>query len=125
LKVNDEQTDTQVNSQGFVVIEREWHPGDKLTLSLPMSATLNRGYEIEYPDVDYFNESGNRDITGISKINNPFVSIHYGPMLFALPIPDATPNRAVSGTEWRYAVNVDPNEVAESIKIIHGSMPEH
>ena len=50
----------------------------------------------------------------------PYASISYGPLLFALPIPDtADPNTPDPAAKWRYALNVQ----APGLKVERGGMP--
>jgi hypothetical protein len=59
----------------------------------------------------------------VRKIHNPFACVLYGPLLFALPIADETPNRVAPGAQWNYALNVDPRSVAGGIEVVRTPMP--
>ena len=96
LSVNGTALDPVPDAKGFVRVERTWAPGDAIRLQLPMVASVQTGRD------------NNAQVA-------PFASISYGPLLFALPIPDTTdPNTPDPAAKWRYALNVqEPSLVVE------------
>ena len=57
-----------------------------------------------------------------SDVSFPFAYVTYGPLLFALPIPDKTPNEPLEGTKWNYALDVAPAEAQDRIKVVRQKM---
>jgi hypothetical protein len=90
------------NATGFIVIRREWARGDTLTLTLPMQVKVARGRETPYPVHDYYVQ-GKREAVNLRDIANPYAAVSRGPLLFALPIPDRSPDEAVPDARWQYA----------------------
>jgi DUF1680 family protein len=63
LRINDAVLSAAAKPGGYLVIDREWHAGDTVSLRLPMSVSLKR-----WPK------------------NHNSVSVHYGPLAFSLKI---------------------------------------
>ncbi|MFZ2641317.1 MAG: beta-L-arabinofuranosidase domain-containing protein [Verrucomicrobiia bacterium] len=88
LRVNGSSLKAAPDANGFARIEQLWKPGDTIRLRLPMSASIQTGRDN--------NAQG-----------APYASVSYGPLLFALPIPDTqdanTPDPAA---KWKYALDV-------------------
>jgi hypothetical protein len=122
ISVNGKRIKFEPSDQGFVRIQRVWLPGDAVTLKFPMSVRLARGYAGEYP-------AANRQYYGylLEEVFRPkrlpYESIYYGPLLFALPIPDVDPNTPVSGADWRFALDNDPQKAADDLRVKRRSMP--
>jgi uncharacterized protein len=106
---------------GFVRIARTWRAGDVLTLTLPMSVSVERGLEGPYPIPlrGYFSRIPESMFQPRAL---PYASVHYGPLLFCLPIPDQDENTPVAGAKWQYALNLHPDEAA-GIKVERTPMP--
>ena len=70
--------------------------GDTVTLIFPMSVRLERGFETEYPAStrNYFDFKS--DVV-FQRRRLPYESVHYGPLLMSLAIPDKDPNTPMSG----------------------------
>jgi len=85
LTVNGEAIDATPDADHFVRIERTWQAGDVVELRFPMTAEVIAG------------EDRNAD-------GAPYASVSYGPLLFALPIPEADANTPQSDAAWRYAL---------------------
>ena len=101
LSVNGAAVDTLPDPNGFVRIERSWKPGDAIRLQLPMSASVQRGRD--------------RNAQGA-----PYASVSFGPLLFALPIPDtADSNTPDPAAKWNYAL--DPQ--APIVALAPAAMP--
>ncbi|MCX6910918.1 MAG: glycoside hydrolase family 127 protein [Verrucomicrobia bacterium] len=88
LSVNGSALKAANDTNGFVRVERLWKTGDTIRLRFPMSASVQTGRDN--------NAQG-----------APYASVSYGPLLFALPIPDTkdenTPDPAA---KWNYALDV-------------------
>jgi hypothetical protein len=105
LSVNGAGIKTTPDMQGFVRIERLWKPGDVVRLRFPMSVSVKAGRDA--------NAQG-----------APYASVSYGPLLFALPIPDTkdanTPDPAA---KWNYALNAQGEKLEDGIVVERQAMP--
>jgi len=110
------------DTNGFVRIERQWNNRDTVTLVLPMSIEVARGYEKEYPisTRSYFNF---KPEVLFQKRQLPFENISYGPLLFALPIADENPNRQQPGVPWQYALDNRVEQNGRDITVVRKVMP--
>jgi hypothetical protein len=112
------------DKQGFVRIQREWKPGDIVKLKFPMSVHVTRGYETEYP-----NPAVNKNYFGYEPAlvfqarRLPYESICYGPLLFALPLPDVDPNTLSPDARWQFALDNNPAKKGRDIAVGHNPMP--
>ena len=93
VKVMGKAVPASADAKGFVKIERKWAPGDTVALRFPMAVRVERGRETPYPQVEYFSRTGSK----VADVNNPYAAIHYGPLLFALGIPDLDANTPREG----------------------------
>ncbi|HUC83819.1 MAG TPA: hypothetical protein VL970_01395, partial [Candidatus Acidoferrales bacterium] len=124
LAVNGTAIKNSPDEQGFMRIERSWRPGDTVTLKVPMSVRIDRGYADEYP-------AANREYYGylpkavFDKKRLPYESICYGPLLFALPIPDLDPNTPAPNAAWQFALDNNPEKEGRDIVVERHSMPRH
>jgi uncharacterized protein len=122
ISVNGKPISVEPSGQGFVRIERLWSPGDTVTLKFPMSVRLDRAYADEYP-------AANRGYYGylpkevFQPKRLPYESIYYGPLLFALPIPDLNPNTPIPGADWQFALDNDPRKSGGDIIVKRRSLP--
>jgi hypothetical protein len=57
-----------------------------------MKVSVIRGRETDYPKDSYFTRKTTRSLAKHRGINNPYASVFYGPLLFALPVKDNTPD---------------------------------
>jgi hypothetical protein len=88
LSVNGTALEAVPDAKGFVRVERLWRPGDAIRLRLPMSASVTTGRDHNAQDA-------------------PYASVSYGPLLFALPIPEtADANTPDPAAKWNYALDV-------------------
>jgi hypothetical protein len=55
----------------------------------------------------------------------PYASVLYGPLLFALPIPDVDPNTPAKDANWHYALDTDASRPDYGIKVQRKPMPAH
>jgi hypothetical protein len=121
--LNGEKVKAGIKENGFTVIDRKWETGDRLKISFPMQVQVISGHETTYPQSGYFLEGGNRKLAQLKDINNPFQSILYGPLLFALPIRDLDTNTQAPDQQWNFALHLDEAKPDEGIEIIRGDMP--
>ena len=124
LRVNGASIKNVPDDHGFVRVERTWAPGDTVTLRFPMSVQIVRGFETEYPMANrkYF---GFKPDSVFAKRRLPYESITFGPLLFALPIPDLDPNRPVPGARWQFALDNNPDKEGQDIRVERKPMPAH
>lgn len=124
ISINGSNVDGTPSGSGFARIERTWKRGDTVSLSLPMTVDVACGYEREYPESSrsYFN---GRPGTNFEKRRLPFETVSYGPLLFALPIPDIDPNTPVANAKWQYALNNDARQAGRDILLERKPMPAH
>jgi hypothetical protein len=105
LSVNGAAVKAVADARGFVRVERLWRPGDAIHLRFPMTVSVKAG----------------RDRNAAAA---PYATVSYGPLLFALPIPDTqgsnTPDPAA---KWNYALDVQGKEFAADISVDRQPMP--
>lgn len=90
------------DGRGFVRIERLWAAGDSVRLVFPMAVRVAEGQD--------------RNVDPPA----PYATVSYGPLLFALGIPEAgDPNTADPGARWGFAL--DPR--AGTMAVARGPMP--
>jgi uncharacterized protein len=120
--VNGASWKAKPDAHGFVRIQREWLERDTVTLKFPMSPLVARGVETEYPTADrkYF---GYKPDVVFKPRRLPFESISYGPLLFALPIPDRDANTPEPGARWQFALDNNSARDGSDIKIHRNRMP--
>lgn len=108
LSVNGAILATKPNAKGFVRIERTWRPGDVVRLRLPMVAAVRTGRDAALgAPYDGAHRATTVTIPEASSTRGvPCASISYGPLLFALPIPDTTDaNTPDPSARWKFAVD--------------------
>jgi hypothetical protein len=122
LKINGSPFKPVIDSRGFAKIERTWKRGGTVELTLAMEPTLARGYETEFPAANraYF---GFEPDSLFQKRRLPYESVLYGPLLFALPIPDADPNTPVPDARWQFALDNRADKNGQDIKVRRKAMP--
>jgi len=126
IKVNGETVAIDHAVSGFVKIEREWKKGDSVNLKFPMSVEVATGKETPFPhppDDSYFltGSSSGRPLAKETVVNSPYRTVSYGPLLFALPVKDITPNQQAPGEKWKYAL---VSEDAGTITVSRSEMPQ-
>ena len=109
LTVNGKNVAASADAKGFVKLERRWTAGDRVALRLPMRVEIAAGRETPFPRDKYF---AKRSLSQLTDIHNPFVSVSYGPLLFALPIPDADPNEPLPNATYSYALDASSGREA-------------
>ncbi len=122
IKLNGKTVQSAIDPRGFVKLLRDWSPGDRVTLKLPMTVRLLRGRETSYPEIPYFQR--NRKLASVKAIANPYASLYRGPLLFALPIADIDPNQPAPDAKWNYALDIDPAQLASQTEVIIKEMPK-
>jgi hypothetical protein len=122
IAVNRVPVEAAADAKGFVRIQRRWTRGDAVTLELPMSVRLSRGFETEYPALtkDYFSF---KPLAAFQKRRLPYESVFYGPLLFALAIPDKDPNTPVPEARWQYALDNEARRGGADISVKRRPMP--
>ncbi len=120
IRVNGERISVP-SGASFAKVARVWRANDRVTLRFPMAAVVKLGNETPYPQVPYFRNG--RRIARETGISNPYASVYFGPLLFALAIPDEGPNHPAGNPEFRYALDVAPDNVRGQVKIVRRPMP--
>jgi len=123
IEVNGEKVEPGGTQGGFVKVARQWRADDRVTLRFPMSAKVEQGRETPYPQIPYFASSDNRRIAHETGIDSPYACVHYGPLLFSLPIPDESPNAVKEDARFQYALDVSPAKAATEIAVVRRAMP--
>ncbi len=107
LRVNGSPRKVGPDANGFVRLERLWKPGDNIHLRFPMTPRVKVGHDNDAQDT-------------------PYATVSYGPLLFALGIPDTTdantPDPAVS---WNYALDAPDGKTPANLAIERRPMPAH
>lgn len=125
VELNDAPASVIPEPSGFLKLERQWTRGDRIRLRLAMKVEVEQGKTTAVPDTAYFKRPNRATpITRVKKFGQPYAAVHYGPLLFALPLPDETPNRARPGTRWQYALNVKPEEASARVRVVRADMPD-
>lgn len=119
ITINNNIVKPDINGKGFAVIQRIWESGDKIKLLFQMNVKVIQGRETKYADIKYFKKTkGARRIAKSNKeVNNPYSSVMYGPLLFALPIHDNGANSTASLVPFNYALNISSEKPNEIVKI--------
>ncbi len=90
LRINGLAAAAVSDKDGFVRVRRSWRPGDTVSLRFPMSVCVKTGRD------------DNAD-------GAPYASVSYGPLAFALAIPDIEgPNTPDPAAKWKYAIADNP-----------------
>ena len=107
IRVNGRPAQVAPDANGFARLERSWKQGDRLQVRFPMTARVRVGHDNDAKDT-------------------PYATVSYGPLLFALGIPDTTDaNTPDAGAPWNYALDV-PNEMTEAnLTVERLPMPAH
>jgi hypothetical protein len=121
LKLNGKTLPVRKDDKGFAKIKRLWARGDQITLRLPMQVEFVKGQETSFPRGKYFKK---RSLSKLTDLCNPYASVTYGPLLFALPIPDAgSPNQPVKDAVCNYALVV-PGTLRD-VQVLRQPLPTH
>ena len=105
LRVNGTDVKAAPDARGFVRVERLWKPSDTIRLRLPMAVSVRTGRD--------------NNAQGV-----PYASVSYGPLLFALPIPDTQgPNTPDPDAKWGYALDVQDDALGGDMSVEREAMP--
>ena len=105
LSMNGSGVKSAPDSNGFLRLERLWKPGDAIRLRFPMAVSVKTGRD------------GNAQ-------GAPYASVSYGPLLFALPIPDTQgPNSPDPAARWNMALDVQGEKLGHDIVVERQPMP--
>jgi hypothetical protein len=124
IEVNGARVSPGGKQGGFIKVVRPWRANDQVVLRFPMSAKVEQGRETPYPQIPYFATPNSRRIAKETGINSPYASVHYGPLLFSLPIPDESPNEEKAGARYQYALDVSPEKAGTEIAVVRHPMPD-
>jgi DUF1680 family protein len=106
IAVSGEPYKAAANEDGFVRIERTWKQGDSVRLRFPMAPVVKTGHDNNAADT-------------------PYATVSYGPLLFALAIPDTTDaNTPDAAFKWNYALDLPQEKLAAEITVERRPMPE-
>lgn len=123
VSLNGEAMQPTADRNGFVRIERIWKKSDRVTLVFPMSVRIVRGHETEYlaEARGYF---GSKPDELFARRRLPYASVFYGPLLFALPIPDKDPNTPATDARWQFALANDAAKEGADIAVERKAMAD-
>lgn len=122
VRINGRVARLSVLRGRFLRIDRKWHANDQVVLRFPMQPVVAQGRETPYPQIPYF--AGSRPLSRVKTIDGPWANVNYGPLLFALPIRDVTPNQAAPEAQFQFALDVTPERARREIRVVRTSMPE-
>ena len=109
LSVNGSDVAVERTARGFTRVDRTWKPGDTVKLHFPMTAKVQTGRDVS---MDTRVETAHRATPVTVPEENsqrgaPYASVSYGPLLFALPIPDtADANTPDPVARWKFALDI-------------------
>jgi hypothetical protein len=107
LSINGAPRKVAPDARGFVRLEQLWKPGDRVHLRFPMTARLRVGHDNDAKDT-------------------PYATVSYGPLLFALGIPDTTDaNTPAAAAPWNYALDASGKEPPADLAVERQPMPAH
>jgi uncharacterized protein len=109
LSVNGSAVVIEQNAKGFVRVNRTWKSGDTIRLRFPMIASVRAGRDAASGPPYNGAHAATRVMIPerTSTRGVPYASVSYGPLLFALPIPDTTDaNTPDSSARWQFALDV-------------------
>lgn len=123
LSVNGSAIRIQANAKGFACVKRSWTAGDTVRLLFPMTAVVETGRD-NSPDSSYKGDYALASVTipGGDSVTRglPYASVSYGPLLFALAIPDTIDANTPDPTaRWKYALNI----LAPELQVVRSPMP--
>jgi len=115
LSVNGRAVQVVSDAKGFMCVSRKWKSGDTVRLRFPMTALVKTGRD-NAPDTPYTGAHTPTAVTlpgSNSTEGLPYASVSYGPLLFALPIPDTKDeNTPEPSARWKYALDIQKPELA-------------
>lgn len=115
LSVNGSAVKIEQIAKGFARVSRKWKAGDTVRLRFPMTAVVKTGRD-NAPGAPYTGAHKPTVVTvpGRGSTNGlPYASVSYGPLLFALPIPDTKDeNTPDPSAKWHYALDLQKPDFA-------------
>lgn len=123
LSINGTAVAVEPNPRGFVRLERTWRAGDTLRLRLPMTARLQTGRDAARgAPYEGVNQAVPVTIPHEGSTQGaPYAAVSYGPLLFALPIPDTTDaNTPDPAARWKFALDAQQ----PALTLQRSAMPE-
>ena len=106
ITLNGSAVKAVADANGFVRIERRWKQGDSVHLRFPMTVRVKMGHDNGAADT-------------------PYTTVSYGPLLFALAIPDTTDaNTPDAAAKWNYALDVHGTGPSYDVAVERRPMPK-
>lgn len=106
VSVNGTAIGAVPDTKGFVRLHRKWNMGDTVRLRFPMTVQVANGSDKNL------------------KPAAPYATVSYGPLLFALAIPDTSDsNTQAPAARWNYALNVAGEHAGKDITVERNTMP--
>lgn len=116
VEINGQFCSATGDRLGFLRVEREWQKGDIIKLVLPMTPVVQTGRD-HSPLLSASRAHPHEavEVADSESTGNPFATVSYGPLLFALPIPDTLDdNTPEPGARWKFALDTqNPDARAE------------
>lgn len=102
IALNGEAAAARFSDDGFATLDREWRPGDVVSLRFPMAAKAETARD--------YNDGG-----------KPYCSVSFGPLLFAHGLPELDENTPAPGAraDW----TVDSSTVVRDVAVVRTAMP--
>lgn len=127
ISINGSVIKFKPDARGFACINRKWKPGDTVSLHFPMEVNVKTGFDNSTGGP--YNGKHTPTMVTIPDEKNtagaPYASVSYGPLLFALPIPDTkdanTPDPAA---KWNYALDLQGKKLTANFSVERQAMPE-
>lgn len=112
VRVNGEKLNPETKSATFVKLDREFQPGDKVALHLPMQVKAT-----SWPDGGIALERG--PLVYSLRVAAEKHPIEKGPLGKEFPQLELTPT-----SPWNYALDVDPEKIARQVEVVTGRMTD-
>ena len=127
LNINGSVIKIRRNAKGFTCVNRRWKAGDTVRLHFPMTVSVKTGHDNSL--YGPFDGAHKPTLITIPEKNStqgaPYASVSYGPLLFALPIPDTKDaNTPDSTTKWNYALDAQGKLLGADIRVERQAMPD-
>jgi len=106
VSVNGATIDATPDAKGLVRLQRSWKEGDTIRLQFPMSVQVATGTDKNL------------------KPAAPYATVSYGPLLFALAIPDSkNANTPDPAAQWNFALDLSGDKAGADVTVERGAMP--
>ncbi|WP_432797322.1 beta-L-arabinofuranosidase domain-containing protein [Poriferisphaera sp. WC338] len=126
IKINNKNINAETNSNGFVILNREWKNGDQIRLELPMDVAVHTGYEKKLLDKNgseiYVTPGGSRVDSEAHAVASgaPFAYVTRGPLLYSLAFDERDANSLNATQPFNYAIKTHINQ--SQIRIMNNSI---